>query len=55
MRLMTGNALEVHLAMIRFIVKGPRARLRLSSIGMTFETGAVAQWKTQMIGLFEVA
>jgi hypothetical protein len=52
---MTGNALKVHVTVVGFIVKGPRARLRLPAIRVTLEAGAVTQRKTQMIGFFEVA
>jgi len=52
---MTGNALKAHVQVVWFIVKGSRARPRLPAICVTFEAGAVAQRKAQVIGLLEVA
>ena len=52
---MTGDTLKMHVAVVWIIVKSTRARLRLPAIRVTLEAGAVAQGKTQMIGLFEIA
>jgi hypothetical protein len=52
---MTGDTFKMHVAVVWVIVKSTRARLRLSTIRVTLEAGAVAQGKTQMIGLFEIA
>jgi hypothetical protein len=52
---MTGDTLKMHVAVVWVIVKRTRARLRLSTIRVTLEAGTVAQGKTQMIGLFEIA
>ena len=52
---MTGDTLKMHVAVVWVIVKSTRARLRLPTISVTLEAGAVAQRETEMIGLFEVA
>src|SRR5262245_34597756 len=52
---MAGDTLKWHVAMVVVIVKGTCARLRLPAIRMTLEAGPVAQGKTQMVGLFEIA
>ena len=52
---MTGDTLKMHVAVVWVIVKSTRARLRLPTISVTLEAGAVAQGETEMIGLFEIA
>jgi hypothetical protein len=52
---MAGDTLEIHVAVVRVIVKRPLTRRRLAPIGVTFEAGAIPQGKTQMIGLLEIA
>ncbi len=52
---MAGDTLKPHIAVVGVVVKSPRARLRLPAIRVTLEAGTVAQGKTQMIGLFEIA
>ena len=52
---MTADTRKMHVAVVWVIVKSTRARLRLPAIRVTLEAGAVAQGKTQMIGLFEIA
>jgi hypothetical protein len=52
---MAGDAFKGHSAVVWVIVKGTRTRLRLAAIRVTFEAGAVAERKAQMVGLLEVA
>jgi hypothetical protein len=55
MRLMAHHTLKAQVAVVWIIVKGTGARLRLPTIRVTFQAGAVAQGKAQMVGLFEIA
>src|SRR5262249_2351276 len=54
-RLMAGDALNLHISVVRIVVKGLRAGLRLPAIGMAFKAAPVSEGKPQMIWILEAA